>query len=163
MMALPRRFPNESERVFNARFIAYKFHLGQKDKAGRSYMEHLSFVAHNVDTDDDKIVAYLHDVLEDTDCTADDLLNKYGIEPELVDAIIAITKIKGESYNDYLKRVGENDISRRVKLKDILHNSDETRLPDPSRYPERLRIKYRKAYQYLSVLDAQKNLEREYT
>lgn len=163
MMSLPRRFPNESEKLFNARFIAYKFHLGQKDKAGKSYMEHLSFVAHEMETEDEKIVAYLHDILEDTDCTEDDLLHKYEISEELVEAVVAITKLPNEPYDTYLKRVSENGMARRVKLKDILHNSDETRLPDPSKYPERLRKKYQKAYRFLSIVEAQENLKREYT
>ena len=68
-----------------------------------------------------KEIAWLHDILEDTKTKAEDLL-KAGISPWVVVAVVALTKLPGEDYTAYLRRVKENPAAREVKIRDILHN-----------------------------------------
>lgn len=111
--------------------IAKKAHAGQVDKAGIDYIQHPLYVASQVKTEQEKAVALLHDVLEDSDITAADLL-AYGLPNEVVTAIQILTKKKGQSYQDYLEKVKSNDLARVVKLADLKHNSDLSRLKSVS-------------------------------
>lgn len=106
--------------------IATKAHFGQKDKAGQDYILHPITVASFMNTDEEKAVAYLHDVVEDTNVNFEDLRKIFS--PNIVEAIDAITKRKNETYEEYLKRVSMNKIARKVKAADMLHNMDLTRL-----------------------------------
>lgn len=124
--------------------IADKYHKNQVDKAGMPYMNHVTTVAFKVMTCDEHVVALLHDVIEDTECTATDLVD-YGIPEHLVRSIEAMTRLDGETYFDFIKRVKKDPIARKVKLADLEHNMDETRMSDPSQYPESLRKRYVKA------------------
>ena len=107
--------------------FAYMAHRGQKDKAGKPYILHPVNVAKRVKGKERKIVALLHDIVEDTEISLDKL-EKMGFGDEIVEAVKAITKTKGEEYADYLKRVKNNDIAKDVKLADLAHNSDLSRL-----------------------------------
>lgn len=111
--------------------IANKAHAGQKDKGGQPYIHHPLAVANMVQKPVEKIVALLHDVIEDSDVTIDDL-RAAGFGDEVINAVFAITKIKGESYEDYLERVAGNSIATAVKIADMTHNSDISRIPNPS-------------------------------
>lgn len=111
--------------------LAKQAHKGQKDKAGKDYIQHPIHVAEQMQTDIEKTVAYLHDVVEDTDVTLS-LLQEMGFPGEVVDAVDAITKRSGEEYNDYLQRVVGNPIARKVKIADMEHNSDITRFENPT-------------------------------
>jgi (p)ppGpp synthase/HD superfamily hydrolase len=103
--------------------IAFKAHDNQYDKIGLPYILHPMAVsgAFNRDELPAKIVAVLHDVLEDTDTTASDLLVA-GIDLGLVEAVIAITKKKDEILGNYYIRVKRNPLALAVKLRDIRHN-----------------------------------------
>lgn len=68
-----------------------------------------------------RAVAFLHDVLEDTDATADDLARE-GLSGDVIDAVVAITKVKGEGYYDYMKRIMKNDLAHKVKMCDTATN-----------------------------------------
>lgn len=110
-----------------ARKIAQKAHKKQKDLAGNDYFEHLERVASSVTSDELKIVAFLHDILEDTKFIAlEELKEIFG--EEISEAIFAITKQTDEDYSDYLLRVKENKLARLVKLADLEDNSKESRL-----------------------------------
>lgn len=91
--------------------LAIKAHKGQKDKGGVDYIHHPITVAYFMDTDEEKAVAYLHDVVEDTKITFSDLEELFP--DEIVDALKAITKVNGEKYEDYLKRVSKNRIAKK--------------------------------------------------
>lgn len=106
--------------------IAYKAHEGQVDKAGAAYILHCIRVANSLTTEDEKTVALLHDVIEDTKTTIDDL-RKYYFLPSIIEALRAITKNENETYNSYLKRVAANDLAYSVKLADMWDNSDVER------------------------------------
>ena len=117
---------SQSEKAYE---IAKKAHLGQVDKAGEDYIKHPEKVASFVKTDEEKAVAYLHDVIEDTELTLEDL-REYGFFEEVLKAVDVITKKKGQDYQTYLNSVKENKLARVVKLADLRHNSDLTRLID---------------------------------
>ncbi|HET4405931.1 TPA: GTP pyrophosphokinase, partial [Streptococcus pneumoniae] len=107
--------------------IAKKAHAGQVDKAGVDYIQHPLYVASQVNTEQEKAVALLHDVIEDSDITAADLFAS-GLSNEVVTAVQILTKKKGQSYQEYLGKVKSNNLARVVKLADLKHNSDLSRL-----------------------------------
>ena len=106
--------------------IAYKAHEGQTDKAGVPYIFHPIHIAEQMDTEASCIVALLHDVVEDSDITID-YLSKYFSE-EIMVALKILTKSETDDYIEYIKRVKTNKLATKVKLKDLEHNKDLTRL-----------------------------------
>ena len=89
----------------------------------------------------EKIVAVLHDTLEDTKITKDDLIN-YGFNKEIIDAIITITKKADEDYNDYISRIKLNNLAKTVKIADILDNLNFSRLKEINSDDIKRNIKY---------------------
>lgn len=132
-----------------ARAVATIAHRGQTDKAGRPYIEHPAAVAASFEGRDDSIdlqaIAWLHDVLEDTDLNAQDLRNA-GIGRSIVEDVERLTHWDGESDQDYYERVRKSERARRVKIADVMHNSDPSRLAllDPGTQA-RLTEKYARA------------------
>lgn len=108
--------------------IAFTAHTGQVDKAGKDYFnEHILFVTNTVKTPEEKIVALLHDTIEDTRVTLEYL--RFKDFPEyIIEAVDAITRRKNESYDTFIKRVALNPIAKEVKIADLKHNSDLNRL-----------------------------------
>ena len=137
---------SQSEKAYE---IAKKAHLGQVDKAGEDYIKHPEKVASFVKTDEEKAVAYLHDVIEDTELTLEDLY-KYGFSEEVLKAVDVITKKKGQDYQTYLNFVKENKLARVVKLADLRHNSDLTRLINITEKDIERKEKYQKAIDFLN-------------
>lgn len=128
--------------------ICVKAHDGQVDKVGMPYHLHPERVAARCTTDAETIVALLHDTIEDTDITPAYLLSK-GFPQEIVDGILSVTKIEGESYEDFVARAKKNSIGRMVKIHDLEDNMDLRRLAELSDSTvERLR-KYIAAYRFL--------------
>lgn len=108
--------------------IAKIAHAGQTDKAGKDYFTgHILFVTNMVKTTEEKIVALLHDVVEDTSISLKFLINE-NFPAYLIKSIDAITKRKNESYDEYIKRVALDEIATEVKKADLTHNSDLSRL-----------------------------------
>lgn len=130
--------------------IAKKAHLGQIDKAGEDYIKHPEKVASFVNSDEEKAVAYLHDVIEDTELTLEDL-REYGFSEEVLKAVDVITKKKGQDYQSYLNLVKTNELARVVKLADLRHNSDLTRLPKITKKDLERNKKYISAIKFLST------------
>lgn len=138
---------SQSEKAYE---IAKKAHLGQIDKAGEDYIKHPEKVASFVNSDEEKAVAYLHDVIEDTELTLEDL-REYGFSKEVLKAIDVITKKKGQDYQTYLYSVKENKLVRVVKLANLRHNSDLTRLPKITKKDLERNKKYISAIKFLST------------
>ena len=115
------------DRLKLAEKIAVKAHWGQVDKAGVPYIEHPRTVASFVESEDEKIVAMLHDVVEDTGVTLEDIRESFG--EEIAEAVDHVTHQKGEDYMDYVRRAKENRLSKVVKLADLKHNMMIERLP----------------------------------
>ena len=130
--------------------IAKKAHKGQYDKAGVDYIEHPLFVASLVDTQEEKAVALLHDVLEDSPYTAEELILA-GLPETVVSAVQILTKKKGQDYQQYLELVKSSPIARRVKLADLKHNSDLSRLATVTEKDLERLEKYKKAIDYLRM------------
>ena len=130
--------------------IAKKAHAGQVDKAGVDYIQHPLHVASQVKTEQEKTVALLHDVIEDSDVTVDDLLAS-GLSNEVVTAVQILTKKKGQSYQEYLEKVKSNNLARVVKLADLKHNSDLSRLKSVTNTDYERVKKYKNAIRYLST------------
>lgn len=110
-MMLERR---KAAMLAKAYEMAKKYHAGQVYKAGNDYMVHLTTVNKGCNNETVKVVAMLHDSIEDTNCTYKALENA-GFSSEVINAIEAITKVDGEAYQDYLIRVKGNPIARQVK------------------------------------------------
>lgn len=143
-------------RASRALKLALDAHEGQVDKAGIDYAEHIVMVGKftKLVTEKDEIlaVAYLHDVLEDTQVTEENL--KEIFSDEIVKAVKALTKEKYEPYQFYLERVKANKWARMVKLADLKHNSDMDRIKKKLTKPLGLRDfkrmkKYQDAIRYL--------------
>ena len=136
------------ELVALAKRIAIDAHADQVDKAGAPYWHHPQFVAEHVKTSAEKAVAWLHDVVEDTDWTFEGLLAE-GICPDVVEGVKAITKREGEAYETYLDRVKANPFAKAVKLADLAHNMDLSRIAQPTEKDFARIEKYRWAVDYL--------------
>ena len=130
--------------------IATKAHRGQFDKVGIDYIEHPIFVASQVDSEEEKAVALLHDVIEDSSVTAEELQNA-GLPETVVTAVQILSKKKGQDYQTYLKTVKSNPLARAVKLADLKHNSDLSRLETITDKDLEGLEKYKKAIDYLSM------------
>ncbi|HSX62752.1 MAG TPA: HD domain-containing protein [Tahibacter sp.] len=111
--------------------IAARAHAGQRDKAGAPYIFHPLRLMLAVRGDEERMAAVLHDVVEDTPLTFDDLLREGFSEP-VVDALRALTKHDGESRIDAAHRAAANPIARAVKLADVADNMDLSRIPSPT-------------------------------
>ena len=129
--------------------IAKKAHSKQVDKAGKDYILHLMKVASYMDTDTEKAVAYLHDVLEDTNVTEDELRNMFP--NEIVDGVITLTHRKDESYFEYISRVSTSKLAKKIKVADLLHNLDITRIKEPTKQDYQRLEKYKKEILYLAT------------
>lgn len=127
--------------------IAKEAHAGQVDKAGKDYILHPITVASYMDTDVEKTIAYLHDVLEDTSVTVDELRNHFS--NEIVDTVITLTHRKDESYFEYIQRISKSKLAKKVKVADLLHNLDITRIKEPTKQDYERLEKYKKAILYL--------------
>ena len=129
--------------------IAIRAHKGQKDKSGREYVIHPIRVAEQCKNPKAKIVALLHDTIEDTDVTAN-YLREQGFPEEIIDGVLSVTKREGETYDDFVRRAAENPIGKEVKKADLEDNMDIRRLKEITDTDvERLR-KYLRAWQYLN-------------
>ena len=128
---------------------AKEAHAGQVDKAGKDYILHPMTVASYMDTDVEKTIAYLHDVLEDTSVTVDELRNHFS--NEIVDNVITLTHRKDESYFEYIQRISKSKLAKKVKVADLLHNLDITRIKEPTKQDYERLEKYKKAILYLAT------------
>lgn len=121
--------------------IAKKAHAGQVDKAGNDYILHPMTVASYMDTDTD--------VLEDTNITVEQLRNQFP--KEIVDTVIILTRKKNKNYLNYICRVAKCRLAKKVKVADLLHNLDITRIKEPTERDFKRLEKYKKAVLYLAM------------
>lgn len=131
--------------------LAVDAHAGQIDKAGATYIRHPLRVMSQMETPQERVVAVLHDVVEDTEYTPAMIEDEFY--KEIRDAVEALTKQDGESYSDFVKRAAANDIARKVKIADIEDNMDLTRLSEVSEKTIERQVKYHRARQQLRDKD----------
>lgn len=134
-----------------AELIATLAHKGQYDEDGVPYINHPKHVAGLVHTPEEKIVALLHDVIEDTEITEEDLRPIFG--DTITDAVILLTRDKEEPYFTYIERLAPNSISRKVKLADLTHNMDLSRAKVITEKKLKRNEKYHKAYDFLMEIE----------
>ena len=128
--------------------IALESHKGQTDKAGKPYILHPLRLMLKMTADEDMIVAVLHDVVEDSNVTVQDL-KAQGFSQEILDALACGTKKKGESYDDFIHRIKKNPLASRVKVADLQDNMDLGRISHPQQEDFDRVEKYRRALELL--------------
>lgn len=116
-----------TEKTKKALKLCYEAHKGQFDKSGIPYVFHPFHLAEQMDDENSVTVALLHDVAEDTDYTLEDLAGM-GFGPEVISALKLLTHDPAEPYMDYVRRIAGDPLAKKVKLADLAHNSDLTRL-----------------------------------
>ena len=134
--------------VWEALKIADKAHKNQVDKGGAPYIHHVIEVAKNFEYEYDIACALLHDVIEDSDYTIEDIINA-GLPNSMAKTLDLLTRKKDESYIDYIKRIKTDELATQIKIADILHNMDITRIPNATIGDYTRQEKYRKALDYL--------------
>ena len=128
--------------------IASLAHHGQLDKGGEPYILHPLRVMMHLKDEKQRIVAVLHDVIEDTNITDIDLIVQ-GLDIELVNVILTLTRSKNETYDEYLDRIGEDEFAIEIKLADLEDNMDMSRLKNPTGKDYDRVVKYGKAREKL--------------
>ena len=129
--------------------FAFEAHTGQTDRSGLPYVLHPIHVAEQMTTEDGCVVALLHDVLEDTDHTEEDL-RQQGFSEAQITAVKLLTRTEGEDYFEYIRRMKENELAVAVKLEDLAHNMDRSRLEEVSDKDEARFHKYEEAIRILT-------------
>lgn len=128
--------------------IAIRAHEGQKDKSGREYIMHPIRVAERCKDPRAKIVALLHDTIEDTDITTD-FLRSQSFPEDIINGVLSVTRKEGETYDNFVRRASENCIGREVKVADLEDNMDIRRLREITDDDVVRLRKYLRAWQYL--------------
>lgn len=130
--------------------LCFAAHKEQVDKSGLPYVFHPFHLAEQMEDEDTTIVALLHDVVEDTGVTFADLA-QMGFSRQVIGAIRAMTRPEGVPYMEYVARIKENPIARKVKLADLGHNSDLSRLDQVDERDLARAEKYRAAMELLET------------
>lgn len=127
--------------------LATNAHAGQFDKGGNPYILHPMKVMHYLKTDDEELqcIALLHDVIEDTKTTWKDL-REIGCTERVIEAVSALTKFPGQSYDEYKEGIFANEDAMKVKMADLRHNSDIRRLKGISQKDIDRMAKYNRFY-----------------
>lgn len=141
-----------TELTKRAMKIAYDAHHSQVDKGGVPYIFHPYHLAEQMDDEISTCAALLHDVVEDTDITFEDLSKEFPAE--VMEVLKLLTHADDEDYYVYVRRLKDNPIAKKIKLADIAHNSDQSRLVgtdmDNAKTKEYFRKKYAKATEILN-------------
>ena len=136
-----------TELTIRAMNLAYNAHHGQFDKGGVPYIFHPIHLAESMDDEISTCVALLHDTVEDTDVTLEELAREFP--KEVVEAIALLTHDENVEYFDYVRMIKTNPIATKVKLADLAHNGDPKRICNQGNQ-ERRRVKYAAARKILT-------------
>jgi (p)ppGpp synthase/HD superfamily hydrolase len=128
--------------------LCFEAHKDQVDKSGMPYVFHPFHLAEQMTDEATTVVALLHDVVEDSDITFEDL-EKQGFGVEIIIALKLLTHSKNIPYMDYVAEIKKNEIATKVKLADLKHNSDLTRLSVVDEKALKRKEKYEKAIKFL--------------
>lgn len=128
--------------------LCFEVHKEQKDKSGLPYVFHPFHLAEQMDDENSVIVALLHDVVEDSDKKFEDLIDM-GFNHEIIDALRLLTHEEDIDYFDYVLKIKGNELAKKVKLADLKHNSDTTRLDIITEKDSKRVRKYQKAIEIL--------------
>lgn len=136
-----------TQSTIKAMKIAYDAHNGQLDKSGVPYIFHPIHLAEQMQNEDECIVAILHDVVEDTNITFEELEKEFS--STVIEALKLLTHDDSVEYMDYIRNIKDNPIAKVVKLADLQHNSDVTRLPKRTGKDDKRNQKYAEAIRIL--------------
>lgn len=128
--------------------LAAAHHEGQTDKGGNPYIFHPLRLMLRASNEEEQIVAVLHDTIEDTKLTLDDLRNE-GFSETIVEAVDSLSRRKKESYEDFILRIKQNRLASRVKILDLQDNTDLTRVKKNTEKDRKRLEKYNKALDVL--------------
>lgn len=139
-----------SPLVKKASLIAYEAHKSDFDKGGYPYVMHPFYLAFQMEDENAVCVALLHDVIEDHgDRYSFEYLREEGFNEEILSALKLLTHDPATPYMDYVTEIGKNELARRVKIADLKHNLDASRLDGKGFYKDEW---YKQALSYLSSL-----------
>ena len=133
--------------------FALEVHAGQTDRYGRPYILHPLHLMSQMDTEVEMMAAVLHDVIEDSDTTLDDL-RRLGLPEEVIEAVSLLTHDEADSYEDYVRKLKPNAVARKIKLADLAHNMAIRRMDRVTEKDAARLDKYRRAWEILTT-DAQ--------
>jgi len=137
----------QSDLVGAAFEMALAAHGRQTDRAGQLYIGHVARVTARLDNPSDQVVALLHDVVEDTDVSLDEIAARFG--DGVAHSVDCLTHPENEPLEDYIARVASDDCAVRVKLADLDDNDDDARL---ALLPEETRMRLKEKYRRSRVL-----------
>ena len=140
-----------TDMTIKAMQLSYQAHQNQFDKGGVPYVFHPFHVAEQMTDELTTTIALLHDVVEDTWVTLD-YLKQEGFPPEVIEAVDVLTRDLSMDYMDYIREVKKHPVACRVKLEDLRHNSDPTRLPVRNEATENLLEKYKIAIRLIEQI-----------
>ena len=129
--------------------VCFDAHKNQVDKTGLPYVFHPFHLAEQMDDEISTVCALLHDVIEDTELSFDDL-REMDFPKEVLDVLMLLTHEDDVPYMDYVKKIGTHPIAKKVKIADLMHNSDVTRLDVIDEYAIKRNEKYREALRLLT-------------
>jgi (p)ppGpp synthase/HD superfamily hydrolase len=128
--------------------IALRAHKGKKDKGGNPYILHPLRIMVSMDTLEEKIVAVLHDVIEDSDISIE-YLTKLKFPESIINAIALLSKTKNQDYNDYINSIKKNKLATKIKIADLEDNMNLSRLKSITEKDKKRLVKYKTAYNNL--------------
>lgn len=135
--------------------VCFDAHKEQDDKSGMPYVFHPFHLAEQMTDEISTVCALLHDVVEDTDITFDDL-SKMGFPAEVIEVLRLLTHDDAVPYFDYVREISKNPVAKAVKLADLRHNSDSTRLDVADEWAKKREKKYKTAITMLTETDVDK-------
>ena len=141
-----------TELTVKAMRLAYAAHHGQLDKAGAPYIFHPFHLAEQMDDEIACCAALLHDTVEDTAVTLEELRREFP--PAVTDAVALLTHADGADYFDYVRALSVNPVARKVKLADLAHNSDISRMSPADAAREKTRRRLEKYARARAILEA---------
>lgn len=141
---------NIDDLVKKATMLANIFFKDKKDKGGYAYLGHLQFVSNAFDDEDRKVVGLLHDIIENT-VVSKTILEELNFTSKIVDAIVILTRGEQTSYEKYIDDIANSNnlIAIDVKMKDLEHNMDIARIPNPTEEDYKRLEKYKNSYKKL--------------
>lgn len=137
-----------TRKTKEATLLMFKKQKDQLDKSGIPYVFHPFHVAEQMNTEDEVIVALLHDLIEDTDVTIEEIKNM-NFSESVVEALTLLTHDEGQDYYEYIKSIAKNEIAVKVKIADLKHNMDLNRLNEVTGDDLKRVEKYKKCVDYL--------------
>lgn len=132
--------------------IAVEAHQGQQGKDGSPYVLHPIRLMLSLESNDARIAALLHDVVEDTPVTIDDLRSA-GFSETVLEAIGLLTHLDFDDYDEYVEKLSQNSVARQVKLADLTDNMNIKRLPDVREKDLQRLAKYHRVWKKLKLLE----------